>query len=235
MIPARNVGGDFYDCFPVDDDRMALVIGDVSGKGVPAALFMAIARTMLRAVAARAATPGDCLREVNALLCRENELGMFVTLFYGILDLRTGELVYSNGGHNPPYLLADGRPPQALKGTEDTVLGMLEGLGYHTGQAVLGPGGGLFLYTDGVPDATNEQGEFYAAARLEAGRGPRPGGGGIGTRVRGGGAAVGRRHRPGGPLPAGQVTRGAAGGGCTLCYPGGGSGANSGGRTGRDL
>lgn len=177
MIAARNVGGDFYDFFVIDEDRVGLVIGDVSGKGVPAAFFMAMSRTLLKAVAARGEKTGDCLTEVNRLLCRDNNAEMFVTLFYAILDARTGQLQFSNGGHNPPYLLRRGRRPEALEITGDTVLGMIESLTFKTCWASLEPGDALFLYTDGVTEAMNAERKMFTDDRLEEylyGLGDRP-------------------------------------------------------------
>src|SRR5215510_4383059 len=105
MTPAREVGGDFYDFFLIDKDRLGFVIGDVSGKGVPAAIFMAMSRTLLKATALAGARPAECLQRVNRVLCLDNSSEMFVTVFYGIFDTRTGAIEYGNGGHNPPYLL----------------------------------------------------------------------------------------------------------------------------------
>jgi phosphoserine phosphatase RsbU/P len=168
MLPARNVGGDLYDYFLLDGDRLGLVVGDVSGKGVPAALFMAVTRTLVRAVALRGAPPGECLREVNVGLCRDNDAELFVTLFYGVLDLRTGELQYANGGHNPPYLLSPGGEPHVLGGEKGgLMLGFTERASYRTERAVLGPGDVLFLYTDGVTEARCG-GAFFSSERLEA-------------------------------------------------------------------
>src|SRR5262249_29473751 len=155
---------DFYDFFVVDDDRIGLVIGDVSGKGVPAAFFMAMSRTLLKAVAARGEAPGECLTEVNRLLCRDNNAELFVTLFYGVLNTRTGEFQYSNGGHNPPYVLRRGRAPRALEATGDTILGMIESLTFCTGSANLEPGDSVFLYTDGVTEAMNGQRKMFTEA-----------------------------------------------------------------------
>jgi sigma-B regulation protein RsbU (phosphoserine phosphatase) len=174
MLPARNVGGDFYDYFQLDADRFGFVIGDVSGKGVPAALFMAMSRTVLKAVALRGQPPGECLREVNAFLCRENQAELFVTVFYGILNFRTGELQHSNGGHNAPYVLPAGGEPTALDTemcaaeTSGTVLGMLEDAEYPTCRTQLRPGDALFLYTDGVTEATDPEGNLFWVERLEA-------------------------------------------------------------------
>src|SRR5580698_4566001 len=173
MLPARNVGGDFYDYFQLDADRFGFVIGDVSGKGVPAALFMAMSRTVLKAVALRGQPPGECLREVNAFLCGENHAELFVTVFYGILNFRTGEFQHSNGGHNSPYVLPAGSELIALDtemcGTETsgTVLGMLEDEEYPTCRTQLRAGDALFLYTDGVTEATDPQGNMFGVERLE--------------------------------------------------------------------
>jgi sigma-B regulation protein RsbU (phosphoserine phosphatase) len=167
MMAARNVGGDFYDFFVVDDDRLAVVIGDVSGKGMPAAIFMAMSRTLLKAVAARGGDPGACLTEVNNLLCRDNNAEMFVTLFYGLLDTKTGGFSYSNGGHNPPYWLRAGQSPDDLELTGDMMLGMIEGQTYSTKEFRLNPGDGLFLYTDGVTEAMDPAGKQFTERRLE--------------------------------------------------------------------
>jgi len=118
------VGGDFYDFFLVDADHLGLVIGDVSGKGVPAAIFMAMTRTLLKSSALQGMSPGDCLRHVNTLLCLDNEAEMFVTIFYGILNTRTGQLDYSNGGHNLPYLLRTTGAVEQLPGTGGMALGI---------------------------------------------------------------------------------------------------------------
>src|SRR5262245_56380000 len=114
MLPARDVGGDFYDFFALDAERLGLVIGDVSGKGMPAALFMAVSRTLVKATALSGLGPAACLQRVNTLLLAENTSDMFVTLFYAILDLRSGELTYSNGGHNPPFVIRAGADVETL-------------------------------------------------------------------------------------------------------------------------
>src|SRR5205085_2614760 len=106
MTPAREVGGDFYDFFLIDDHRLGFVVGDVSGKGVPAAILMAVSRTLLRATAMTAPSAGECLEYVNSVLVSQSDPAMFVTIFYGILHTDTGELEYSVGGHNPPFLFS---------------------------------------------------------------------------------------------------------------------------------
>jgi len=168
MLPARDVGGDFYDFFLVDADHLGLVIGDVSGKGVPAAIFMAMTRTLLKSSALQGMSPGDCLRHVNTLLCLDNEAEMFVTIFYGILNTRTGQLDYSNGGHNLPYLLRTTGAVEQLPGTGGMALGIFEGLAYAAKQTVLGPGEAFFLYTDGITEAERADGALFSDARLAA-------------------------------------------------------------------
>jgi hypothetical protein len=131
-IPAREMGGDFYDFFLIDRERLGLVMADVSGKGVPAAIFMAVARTMLKATAMQGVNPGECLRRVNNLLCPDNESAMFVTVFYGILDTWTGELEYGNAGHNLPYLLAGRDNVAMLENPGGMALGVTQDTPYQT-------------------------------------------------------------------------------------------------------
>jgi sigma-B regulation protein RsbU (phosphoserine phosphatase) len=168
MIPAREVGGDFYDFFLIDDERLGLIVGDVSGKGVPAALFMAVTRTLLKSTALAGLAPAECLRRVNNLLCLDNASEMFVTVFYGILNVRTGRLAYSNGGHNPPYLLRPGSSAERLAGTGDLVLGALPSGQYHEKTTSLARGDGLFLYTDGITEAMDATSDLFSDQRLAA-------------------------------------------------------------------
>jgi serine phosphatase RsbU (regulator of sigma subunit) len=168
MLPAREVGGDFYDFFLIDGERLGFVIGDVSDKGVPAALFMAISRTVLKSIALDGALPGECLERVNHLLCSDNRAEMFVTVCYGILNTRTGEIDYSNGGHDPPYLLRQDGSVERLASTGGTVLGMLEETCYSGRHVVLQPGDAIFLYTDGVTEAMDVAGNLFSEARLRA-------------------------------------------------------------------
>jgi sigma-B regulation protein RsbU (phosphoserine phosphatase) len=168
MLPARAVGGDFYDFFLLDEERMGFVIADVSGKGVPAAIFMAMTRSLLKATALTGVSPGECLRHVNRLLCVESDSGLFVTLFYGILHARTGELEYSLAGHAPPYLLdGDGRIAE-VDSVGGMVLGVVEDNEYPDGRIRLRPGESLFLYTDGLTDAMDAAHNFFSGQRLEA-------------------------------------------------------------------
>lgn len=166
MQPAKEVGGDFYDFFNLDEHRVALVVADVSGKGVPAAFFMAISRTLLRAVAPYADSAAECIGRVNDLLAGDNEEMMFVTLFYAILDTRDGTLLYINAGHNLPFLLhADGRIGQ-LAATRGIALAVAADMYFQQGRIVLQPGDGLFLYTDGITEATDPAEQLFGESRL---------------------------------------------------------------------
>ncbi len=166
-IPAKEMGGDFYDFFLIDRDRLGLVIADVSGKGVPAAIFMAVSRTMLKATAMLGVDPAECLRRVNNLLCPDNESAMFVTVFYGILNTGTGELEYGNAGHNPPYLLSAQESVALLENPGGMALGVIQDSPYRAKRLRLRPGEGLFLYTDGVTEAMDAQGVLFTDARLK--------------------------------------------------------------------
>jgi sigma-B regulation protein RsbU (phosphoserine phosphatase) len=166
LVPAREVGGDLYDFFLIDDDRLCFAIGDVSGKGVPASLFMAVTKTLFRATAGDGGTPGEILARLNAEICRDNESCMFVTFFCGILNIRTGEVDYSNGGHNLPYHLHDdGLSP--LENLGGRSLGLVEQSPYTSGHMVLRPGETLLLYTDGVTEAMDRSRALYSEQRLE--------------------------------------------------------------------
>jgi sigma-B regulation protein RsbU (phosphoserine phosphatase) len=167
MICAKEVGGDLFDFFLLDPDHLAFLIGDVSGKGVPAALFMAVARTLLKATAEHRASPGECLTYMNATLAAENRSGMFVTLFYGVLHTPSGELQYANAGHNPPYLLSKGSAPQALRQISGPMLGLIEGSEYRTLSRRIEPGQSLLLYTDGVTEAIDRNSKFFEEEGLE--------------------------------------------------------------------
>lgn len=167
MNAAKEVGGDFYDFFLIDNDRLGFVMADVSGKGVPAAIFMAVSRTLLKATALKGLPAGECLNHVNNLLCPESISSMFVTIFYGILDLSTGEVSYANGGHNPPYILRKEGAVEELELTGGIALGIMDDLPYNVKSVNLKPGDGLFLFTDGVTEAFNAADELYSEAQLE--------------------------------------------------------------------
>ncbi len=170
MIPARTVGGDFYDFFFLRDGRLGVVIGDVSGKGVSAAMFMALCRSLLRSVASQGLPPGEALLETNRLICEDNRTDLFVTLFYGILDLDTGRFDFADGGHNPPYLFSlDGRVvPLPTDGAQGTVVGVVPEGSYTTASTQLRPGDGLLLYTDGITEARDREDRMYSERGLEA-------------------------------------------------------------------
>ena len=166
MIPATTLGGDFYDFIELPRGQVGLVMADVSGKGVPAAFFMAVARTNLRDLAPRHSDPGACLAATNEELCGENPLELFVTVFYGIVDPSTGALHYANGGHNPPYVRRADGAIEALAGTGGPILGVIPGAKYPTHTLQLLPGDRLVLYTDGVTEAFNPAHEAYGVERL---------------------------------------------------------------------
>ncbi|HTL91418.1 MAG TPA: SpoIIE family protein phosphatase, partial [Steroidobacteraceae bacterium] len=166
MIPATTMGGDFYDYIELPDGRIGLVIADVSGHGVPAAFFMAVARTNLRELAVRHTDPGACLAQTNDVLCAQNPLDLFVTVFYCILDPKTGALRYANGGHNPPYVRRAAGPVESLNGAGGLVLGAMQGVKYPTHTLQLLRGDQLVLYTDGVTEAFNPAEELYGTQRL---------------------------------------------------------------------
>jgi len=166
MQPAKAVGGDFYD-FKIENDRLHIVIGDVSGKGVPASLLMAITMTMVRANIAPARGSGEVLRRVNDQLFLENNTGLFVTISYGILDLKTGVFEYCSGGHHPPYLIQENKVTE-LEITGGMALGLADDCEYEECMVTLKKGEGIFLYTDGITEARNKAGEFFREDRLEA-------------------------------------------------------------------
>ncbi len=165
MIPAKEVGGDFYDYFAIDDDHLAVVIADVSGKGVPAAFFMAISRTLLKSNGLFLRTPGATIAALNDQLCAENDQMMFVTVFYAVLQLSSGQLTYVNAGHNPPLLLRHGSAEYFPKG-RNMGLAVLEGQQYHEGTLQLDAGDGLLLFTDGVTEANDAHGALFGDSRL---------------------------------------------------------------------
>jgi phosphoserine phosphatase RsbU/P len=166
MHPAREIGGDFYDYFLLGADRLAVTVADVSGKGIPAALFMAVSRTVLRS-GERGEDMAEDMENANRLLATENAAAMFVTAFHGVLDLATGVLRFCNAGHNPPYLLRTDGGRERLKAT-GIPFGVDEGAPYRIAETRLGGGDTLFLYSDGITEAFNRDGEEFGSARLEA-------------------------------------------------------------------
>jgi sigma-B regulation protein RsbU (phosphoserine phosphatase) len=166
LEPAKEVGGDLYDFFLVGEDRLFFTLGDVSGKGVPAALFMAVTKTLLKGLAETGMSPSDVLAQVNVELSHENDSMMFVTVFCGFLDLRTGELFYSNAGHVRPLIIRGGSGPDWLRLPPGVVLGTTEKASYRTERVVLQPGDSLFAYTDGVTEAINGKQDFFSGDSL---------------------------------------------------------------------
>lgn len=167
LEPAREVGGDFYDCFFMDEHRLCFSIGDVSDKGVPSALLMAMTKTMIKSRAVSDASTARILAHVNEELCADNDSGMFVPLFAAVLDLRTGELTSTNAGHNPPLLKhADGSVVW-LSHRDGPVVGSLPGLPYGETRTQLRPGDTLLLYTDGVTEADDGSDTLFSVPRLE--------------------------------------------------------------------
>ena len=161
MEAARNVGGDFFDVLRLEYDRIGLAIADVSDKGVPAALFMMSTRTLLKGTAIGGHDPGDVLGEVNDQLCEENDAEMFVTVLYAVYDPQTKTLTYSNGGHDSPLIIHADGSSTLLPLTRGIALGVMPGLTYNQQSVTLEPGDTVILYTDGVTEAMNAEGEQY--------------------------------------------------------------------------
>ena len=167
MNPAKEVGGDFYDFFMVDERHLAVVMADVSGKGVPAALFMVIGKTLIKDHTQPGRDLGDVFTEVNDLLCESNSEGLFITAFEGVLDLVSGEFTFVNAGHEIPFISKKGGGFEPYKIRAGFVLAGMEGMRYHCGSLRLEPGDRLFQYTDGVTEATNRDKELYGMERLK--------------------------------------------------------------------
>ena len=166
MLTAKEVGGDFYDFYYIDEDRLAFVIGDVSGKGIPAAIYMAVCRTLLKAIAHQIVHPGEVLRKTNTLLIPDSEDATFVTVFYGVINIHSGEMQYSNGGHCSPYIVRASGQVEQLPLTDGFILGKIDHLDYDAKKAHLEQGDTLFLYTDGVIEAMDSDSNLYEEDRL---------------------------------------------------------------------
>jgi sigma-B regulation protein RsbU (phosphoserine phosphatase) len=166
MIAAKEVGGDFYDFYKLDDTTVAFLVADVSGKGIPAAMFMMTAKTIIKDLAESGMAVNDIFTKANEKLCENNESGMFVTAWMGILDLATGKLQYANAGHNPPLIKKANGDFEYLKSRAGFVLAGMEGVRYRVGELTLRPGDRVFLYTDGVSEATNSENQLYGEERL---------------------------------------------------------------------
>jgi len=168
MTPAKDVGGDFFDFFRIDDDHIGFLIADVSGKGIPAAIFMAVSRTLIRATGIRGVSPEECLAYSNRLLGDDSVDCMFVTVFYGILDLKSGDVIYCNAGHNPPYVLTASGELRMLPMSQDPMVGAVSGIDFHQSTLHLNEGDMLVMFTDGVTEAMNSDFKEYGEQRLEA-------------------------------------------------------------------
>ena len=166
MDPAKDVGGDFYDFYFIDEDHLCLVIADVSGKGIPAALFMMLSKRILEDLARQERTPSTILEKANDLLCDNNQAEMFVTVWLGILEISTGKLTAANAGHEFPAICEKGGSFELYKDTHGFVVGGMEGVHYKGYDLQLNPGDKLFVYTDGVPEATDGSGEMFGTDRM---------------------------------------------------------------------
>ncbi len=167
MTPAKEVGGDFYDFFMVDDTHLAIVMADVSGKGVPAALFMVIGKTLIKDHTQPGRDLGEVFGEVNKLLCESNSEGLFITAFEGVLDLETGRFVFVNAGHEMPFVCKAGGNFEAYKIRPGFVLAGFDETVYRQGEMMLEEGDMIFQYTDGVTEATNSEKQLYGMERIE--------------------------------------------------------------------
>ena len=168
MIAAKEVGGDFYDFYKLNENTVAFLVADVSGKGIPAAMFMMTAKTIIKDLAESGMAVNDIFTKANQKLCENNESGMFVTAWMGILDIPSGKLTFANAGHNPPLLKHANQTFEYIKTRAGFVLAGMEGVNYRINEITLNKGDRLFLYTDGVPEATNETNELYGEKRLLA-------------------------------------------------------------------
>ncbi len=166
LEPAKEVGGDLYDFFMIDDTHLCFAIGDVSGKGVPASLFMAVTRTLLRSLAPKQKSPKIIVEALNKSLAQGNESSMFVTFFLGILDIKTGELKYTNAGHNPPVLMHDNDGTEYFEITKDIPVGLFEDFEYTEMERIIKRNDRIFFYTDGITEAENTKEELYSDEKL---------------------------------------------------------------------
>ncbi len=167
MHAARSVGGDLFDVFEAKNGKYFFVIGDVSGKGIPAALFMAISKIVIRSVCNEQNSPSICIKEINDLLCDESVDSMFITLFLGLLDTQTNQFEYCNGGHNPPYIIRANGSFSTLASTNGTALGVMSDLNYGSKTIQLENNDTVFLYTDGVVEAIDRDENEFGEKRVE--------------------------------------------------------------------
>ena len=167
MRPAKEVGGDFYDVFMIDENHMCFLIADVSGKGVPAALFMTVAKTHIKNYAMLNLPLSEVAERANNQLCYKNESGMFVTTFICVLDLRTDDVTFINAGHNRPFVTTESGEFEMLPAKANLALGMMEDISYKEQHFKLSKGNCIYLYTDGVTEALNVEQEFFGDRRLK--------------------------------------------------------------------
>ncbi len=166
MRPAKEVGGDFYDMFMIDETHLCFLIADVSGKGVPAALFMTMAKTHIKNFASVGLPLAEVAARANEQLCYKNEMGMFATAFICVLDLKTDKVTYINAGHNRPFIAKGNGKFEMLKAKANLVLGLMEGVPYQEQTIMLEPGDSIYMYTDGVTEALNAEQEFFGDWKL---------------------------------------------------------------------
>jgi len=166
LLPAREIGGDLYDFFMIDDEHLCFALGDVSDKGIPAALFMMVTRTLIRTFGEKGQTPSEIILNINNSLSSDNPRMMFVTLILGILNIKTGEIIYANGGHNPPIITSDTGGTVFIQGLNEPLVGAVLDVSYTDSSFILSPGDSFFLYTDGVNEAMNSDGRQYSDRKL---------------------------------------------------------------------
>ncbi|MEJ2493829.1 MAG: SpoIIE family protein phosphatase [Ignavibacteriaceae bacterium] len=167
MIPAKDVGGDLYDFFLIDKYRLGVVIGDVSGKGIAAALLMAVSKTLLKATAYKGMPADNILSEVNNIIADDSPPNMFVTVFYGVFDTRSGAFEYSNGGHNLPYIISVDGQVKSLDNIGGLMIGAMKDVPYESNVIMIKPGESLIFFTDGVTESFNKEGEEFHETGLE--------------------------------------------------------------------
>ncbi|MFO7446014.1 MAG: SpoIIE family protein phosphatase [Ignavibacteriaceae bacterium] len=167
MKPANEVGGDLYDYFYLNENKLGFTLGDVSGKGVPSAMFMAMSRMLLKSTAINLESASGCITHVNNILASESISAMFVTLFYGVLDITTGEVEYVNAGHNPPYIISAAGGIKSFGNDSQLALGIVEGHSFFSAKLQLNEGDTILLFTDGVTEAFDKVDNLYGEARLE--------------------------------------------------------------------
>ncbi|NOX34529.1 MAG: SpoIIE family protein phosphatase [Deltaproteobacteria bacterium] len=166
LMPAKEIGGDLYDFFLMDEEHLCFTLGDVSDKGIPSALLMVVTRTLIRTLSEKVSSPCEMMYSINNILSADNPRSMFVTLIIGILNIKTGEIKYANGGHNPPVVIPGDGDVFFKKGTNEPLVGAMPDMLYSDHSLILSPKEGFFLYTDGVNEAMNPKGEQYSNEKL---------------------------------------------------------------------